>query len=418
MHGDPGSWHSRQVTTHDRPVQDAVESTSAQDQGSATPSGPPVGSPADLPTVVIPRPTEPETPETPEWRDDRSRRTTTWHRSSTGPIPVVPGGHPAHRWRQVGKRTAGKTWNDSIFGWSSQAAFWCALSTAPLLLALLGMVGFVAGWYGPDTIKQVEDQVLIFLNTIFSPGIVNDLLAPSVHTLLTRGQADVVSVGFVISLWAGSSAFSAFVEAITIAYGQHEVRHPVAERFFALGIYLVALICGIFLLPLAAIGPTALVHLFPLAWRDTLSTIVDIAYFPVLGILCIVLLTTLYKVAPKHRHPWKRGIPGAVLATVFFLIGSHGLRIYVSYVTGHGLSYGALATPIVFLLFYYFLSMAIIIGAQFNNATLEYYPPRRSKRLMRKWQRLDALQHAAQMEATRMPEIRTRATAPDSAAGG
>ena len=67
--------------------------------------------------------------------------------------------------------------------------------------------------------------------------------------------------------------------------------------------------------------------------------------------------------------------PGAALAAAVFLIAGTGLRLYVSYVYSHGLTYGALATPITFLLFYYFISMAIIIGAQFNNALLEYYPP-------------------------------------------
>ena len=73
----------------------------------------------------------------------------------------------------------------------------------------------------------------------------------------------MVSVGLMISLWAGSSAMSAFVEAITIAYRQHEFRHPVIERFFALGLYLVALVAGILLLPLLAIGPDYLPRLFP-----------------------------------------------------------------------------------------------------------------------------------------------------------
>ena len=54
----------------------------------------------------------------------------------------------------------------------------------------------------------------------------------------------MVSVGLIISLWAGSSAMSAFVESITIAYCQHEFRHPVVERFFALGLYIVALPAG------------------------------------------------------------------------------------------------------------------------------------------------------------------------------
>ena len=64
-----------------------------------------------------------------------------------------------------------------------------------------------------------------------------------------------------------------------------------------------------------------------------------------------------------------------MLAAAVFIVASFGLRLYLSYVYAHGLTYGALATPITFLLFYYFVSMAIIIGAQFNNAMLEYYPP-------------------------------------------
>ena len=59
------------------------------------------------------------------------------------------------------------------------------------------------------------------------------------------------------------------------------------------------------------------------------------------------------------------------------------------------LTYGALATPITFLLFYYFASMAIIIGAQFNNALLEYYPPKMRKREVRRWQRYDPERDAA-----------------------
>ena len=66
---------------------------------------------------------------------------------------------------------------------------------------------------------------------------------------------------------------------------------------------------------------------------------------------------------------------GRDVAAVVFLVATTGLRIYLGYVYSHGLTYGALATPITFLLFYYFMAMAIIIGAQFNNALLEYYPP-------------------------------------------
>jgi len=330
-------------------------------------------------TAVLPRPAT----------SPADSYTIPWHRHGSGPMPLPPP-KVRHRWRKIVLRTLGKAWADSLFGLSSQAAFWCALSTAPLLLALLGMIGFIVPSYFPaGTIDQVRDQILLFLNTIFNEEVANNLVGNTVETILGQGQADVVSIGLVISLWAGSSAMSAFVESITIAYNQHEARHPVTERFFALGLYLIALVAGIVMLPLLAIGPEYLPKLFPEAWRGEVSDIVNYVYYPVLALGLIFMLTVLYKVAPKHKHPWYRGVPGALLAAAVFIVTSFGLRLYLSYVYAHGLTYGALATPITFLLFYYFVCMAIIIGAQFNNAMLEFYPPKPSRREQRKWQRYD-----------------------------
>ena len=243
-----------------------------------------------------------------------------WHRPDTdrrraGPAPPT-----------VLARTLDKAWGDSLFGLSSQAAFWSALSTPPLLLALLGMVGYIAHWFGPGTMTDIHAQITVFLHTIFNPDVA-DLVGNTVDTILNNGQADVVSIGLIISLWAGSSAMSAFIESITIAYGQHEFRHPVVERLFALGLYLVALASGILLVPLLAIGPDTLPRLFPVALRPTATSIVGYAYYPVLVIGLLLLLTTLYKLAPQHKHAWKRGLPGALLAAVFFLIASAGLRL-------------------------------------------------------------------------------------------
>ncbi len=356
------------------------------------PTGIPPNSPADATATVAIDRSEVMSAGPPDEAGEAAgdaQHTLPWFRQGTGPVAIAPP-RIRRRWRKVIGRTLSKAWGDSLFGMSSQAAFWCALSTAPLLLALLGLVGYVVNWYfPPGTIDQIREQILIFLNAIFNQEVADNLVGNTVETILGQGQADVVSVGLVISLWAGSSAMSAFVESITIAYGQHEVRHPVVERFFALGLYLVALVSGIIMLPLLAIGPDYLPKLFPESWRGQVSNIVNVAYYPALALGLIFLLTVLYKVAPKHKHPWYRGVPGAFLAAAVFIVASFGLRLYLSYVYAHGLTYGALATPITFLLFYYFVSMAVIIGAQFNNAMLEYYPPRPSKRELRKWQRYD-----------------------------
>ena len=57
-----------------------------------------------------------------------------------------------------------------------------------------------------------------------------------------------------------------------------------------------------------------------------------------------------------------------------FLVATLGLRVYLTWITGTGYTYGALATPIAFLLFAFFLGFAIMIGAELNAAIQEEWP--------------------------------------------
>ena len=95
--------------------------------------------------------------------------TVPWHPDDTGPIPTAAG--PVRRRpRKVLARTLDKAWGDSLFGLSSQAAFWSALSTPPLLLALLGMVGYIAHLFGPGTMTDIHAQITVFLHVCHECG--------------------------------------------------------------------------------------------------------------------------------------------------------------------------------------------------------------------------------------------------------
>jgi len=286
-------------------------------------------------------------------------------------------------------RTLWKAWDDSILGQSAQAAFWQALSLPPLLLGLLGSLGFVADWFGPSTVSVVEAEILQFSRTVFTADVVSQIIAPTVDDILSRGQGAIVSVGFVLSLWAGSSALASLVDAITMAYCQHKVRNPIWQRTFALLLYLVSLLGAVLVLPLLAIGPGVIPQLFPEQVRGTVENLVVIFYYPGFGVLLVLGLATLYKVTLPRKHPWHRGLPGALLAMVVFLVSTTLLRSYISWVTGTGYTYGALATPIAFLLFSFFLALAVVLGAQFNNAILEMWPVHLTRRERRRQRRLE-----------------------------
>jgi membrane protein len=281
--------------------------------------------------------------------------------------PIKPSRH--HVWH-IARRTLSKSWDDSIFSESAQAAFWCALSLPPLLLGMLGSLAYIAPIFGPDTLPAIQEQFISTAGRFFSRNVVNEIIAPTVRDIVTGARGEVVSLGFVISLWAGSSAISAFVDSITEAHDQTALRHPVRQRFFALGLYVVMLVGAIVTAPLIALGPRKIAQNIPDSWDNVLA----FGYYPVLFLGLVVAMTFLYRVSLPKPLPSHRLVIGSVLATVVFLIATFGLRVYLTWITSTGYTYGALATPIAFLLFAFFLGFAIMLGAELNAAIEEEWP--------------------------------------------
>ena len=286
------------------------------------------------------------------------------------------------RGRKLVTRTLVRAWDDNIFSEAAAAAFWQTLSLPPLLLGLFGILSYVGDFYGPDTVAAVQAQVVDLVGQVFSREAVEDIIAPTVADILTTARAEVISIGFVISLWSGSSAMSSFVDAITRAHEQYLLRNPVWQRTLALLLYALGLVTGIIALPIVAIGPERPARLLPESWQPTARPVIDLLLSPpVIGLVLMLALTTLYKIALPLKPPWYRGLPGALLAAVVFLAGATGLRAYLDWLTGTGYTYGALAAPIAFLLGTFFIGLAIVLGAHFNASIQALWPvPLRDRR--------------------------------------
>jgi membrane protein len=285
----------------------------------------------------------------------------------TDQTPTKPTRHHILR---IIKRALAKAWDDSIFSESAQAAFWQVLSVPPLLLGLLGSLAYIAPLFGPETLPLIEHRLISAADSFFSQSVVNEIIAPTITDIVKGARGEVVSIGFVISLWAGSSAISAFVDSVVKAHDQTPLRHPVRQRFFALGIYVVMLLVAIVVMPLIALGPQKIAQWIPPSWDNVLQY----GYYPVLGLGLVLIVTVLYRVSLPKPLPTHRLVLGAVLATLVFLLASNVLRQYLRWISSTGYTYGALATPIAFLLFAFFLGFAVVIGAELNNAIQEEFP--------------------------------------------
>ncbi|WP_225235339.1 YihY/virulence factor BrkB family protein [Klenkia terrae] len=280
---------------------------------------------------------------------------------------------------QVLGRTLAKAWQDRILGLSAEASFWQVLSVPPLLIGLLGSLGYLGSFIGQESVTEIEDRLVQLASEGLTDTVVQTLVQPTLTDILGSGRLDVVSLGFLLSLWAGSSATATFMNTTVIAYDQRDVRGPIRTRLMALGLFVVALVIAVLSLPLLVLGRTSLVALLPEGIQGTATVLVNAVYWPLVLVMLVLALTSFYHVTLPRRLPWLRHLLGAAFAAAFFLTAALLLRSYVADVLTTALPYGALAAPIAALLFCFFLGMAILLGAELN-ATVEARWPAAQRR--------------------------------------
>ncbi|MEV0125693.1 YihY/virulence factor BrkB family protein [Streptomyces sp. NPDC050703] len=294
-------------------------------------------------------------------------------------------GRPAGRWhraralyRNVSKRrTAWLLLKDTvnscieyrILGLAAEAAFFTLLSVPPLLLSLIGLLAYVDGWTGANTIASVQNNILEASRTVLSDRGVKQIAQPILDDVLKISRPDVISIGFLFALWSGSRAVNVFIDTITVMYGLDGVRGIVKTRILAFGLFIVALLIGSVALPLMVAGPDAVVDLLPGS-----TTVVQILYWPVVVLLSIVFLTTLYHVSVPVRSPWVEDMPGALIALAMWVLGSFLLRIYLTSTVEGPTIYGSLAAPVAVLLWIGVSAFAVLVGAAVNAAIDRVWP--------------------------------------------
>lgn len=261
-----------------------------------------------------------------------------------------------------------KLFEDRVLGLSAEAGFWAIVSLPSLLLTLLGAIGYFRGLLGAGGIQHIRADVLRAAHDVLTPSTVNSDVEPLVDQVLSGGHLEVVSIAFVITLWSGSSAMSSYVNTITVAYGMRGVRSAWRSRLIATGLYLCSIAAGIVLLPLLTLGPSRLSSLAPSRFAHQMSTLVSAFYWPIVVVFSVALVATLYRLALPVRVRWVRGLPGAVTAMALWLVGSVGLRDYLSTSLRTKSIYGSLSAPIAALLFFYVTGLAVLIGAELNSA--------------------------------------------------
>ena len=183
-------------------------------------------------------------------------------------------------------------------------------------------------------------------------------------------------------------------------YGQSGVRGIVRTRALSFSLYLLALALGIVTIPLVLLGPSLLGEILPEGW-----TWLIVLYWPLVTLLTVGGLTSLYHISTPRRSPWLRDAPGAVVDH-----GAVDRRLlrrprHDRRVAGrrHARSTGRCRPPIVLLIWLYTLAIAVLIGAAANASIRELYPHEEQRSLHERLARVGRGPAAAPHRAARAP---------------
>lgn len=250
-----------------------------------------------------------------------------------------------------------------IMGMAAEAAFFTMLSLPALLLGLLGLLSGIDSLTGTSILESVRNRLVSASGALLSERGVSELVAPLVDDLVTDARPGLLSFGFLFALWSGSRAINVFVGTITVMYGLDGYRNPVATRLLAFVLYVGGLLVGALVVPATLIGPAVAKDLLP-----ALSGVLGYVYWPLVLLVAVSFLATLYHVSVPVRSPWREDLPGALVGLLLWALCAIGLRTYLkSAVEGQSI-YGSLAAPVAVLLWLGMSAFAVLVGAAVNAA--------------------------------------------------
>lgn len=262
--------------------------------------------------------------------------------------------------------------HDRVPDLAAEVAFWSVLSLVPALLSMAAVLGLLDSVVGADVAIRVQENLLDALRSILSDEA--DGTLESVERLFDDTSPGLFTFSLLAAVWAVTRGFAALVRALDVAYDLDEHRPWVKIRSTAALLGVGSLVAAAVMLALLVIGPllgTGDDVAETVGLGDTFVVLWDVLRLPVAFVLLVVWAATIFHIAPDHHTPWKADVPGALLTTVLWIVFSGGLRIYVEVAQQSNSVFGALGGVLIVMLWFWLLSLAVILGGELNQIVLE-----------------------------------------------
>lgn len=269
---------------------------------------------------------------------------------------------PAPGWKDVLWRTYREVNENNIFLISGGVTYSVLFALFPFMAALVSIYGLAldAG--------QIEHQVGSLAGVL--PEQSQQLLREQLHQLAARSGGSLgvgAVVGLLVALWTASRGMSGMITALDIAYEQEETRSFLRFNLVALALTLGAILGGLIAIVLIAVLPAVIQFMGLGGFAKWAALVIE---WPLLIVLVMAGLAILYRYGPDRDEPkWRWLSPGAIAATILWVIASIGFTIYVANFGSYDATYGSLGGALIMLTWLYLSSFVVLLGAVINAQT-------------------------------------------------
>jgi membrane protein len=270
-------------------------------------------------------------------------------------------------WSELSRRTWREALDDDILGLAAQLAYYLFLALFPAILFLLALASFFP-------LSNITDDVARAIGPFVSPQVL-ELIQDQMRRLGEGDSGGLLTFGVAGALWSSSAAMVSIVGALNKAYDIEEARPWWKVRLVSIGLTVGASLFVLVAFSLVLIGPTLAAWLGDTTgWGRTFEWTWLVLQWPLVFALVATAIGLVYYFAPDAEQDWSWITPGAVVATMLWLVVSLLFKVYIANFTDYNATYGAVGGVIVLLLWFYVSSLAILVGAELN-AEIEHASP-------------------------------------------
>jgi len=280
--------------------------------------------------------------------------------------PDSPTGLNKRSWFGTLKRTGKEFSRDNLTDWAAALTYYAVLSLFPAIIAMISILGLVVD---PKTITRVITDTVSALG----PSSAVDTFKGPIDQIANSQSTALLGLilGVAAALWTASGYVGAFMRASNAIYEREEGRPFYILRPFQMFVTLVlVLMAALVVLALILTGPVASAIGNAVGLGSTAVTIWNIAKWPVMLVVVMLMLAILYWSSPNAKPAGFRWVsPGSVVAVVVWIVASAGFAFYVANFGSYNKTYGTLGGVIVFLVWMWITNVAVLLGAELNAET-------------------------------------------------